>query len=382
MRATPFHIDVTQSVLDDLKRRLIQTRWPDAPKEANWNDGTNIGYLRQLVSYWIQDFNWRDQEKYLNGFQQFKARIDGLKIHFIHECGVGPKPMPLILTHGWPSSFFEMTKIIPLLTDPASHGGDATDAFDVVVPSLPGYGFSQNPNYRKMTLKDISDLWTKLMVDILGYRHFGAHGGDIGAGVATNLGRFHPENMIGIHILAFASPILNQKTAPLTEAEQQYVSKLKLWEKEDGAYEHQQSTRPQTLAYGLNDSPTGLAAWIIEKFRSWSDCNGEIERRFSKDELLTNLTIYWITETINSSIHLYYDHQHSPKNTQMFRRIEVPTGATLTVEPVNRPPREWVERTYNVQRWTELPRGGHFAAFEEPELLAREIRAFFRPFRK
>ncbi|TGA96605.1 epoxide hydrolase [Sporolactobacillus shoreae] len=382
MRSMPFHIHASQSVLDDLRMRLVQTRWPGSPKDAKWAYGTNIDYLRQLITYWVKDFNWRDQEKYLNGFHQFKADIGGLKVHFIHEQGHGPKPMPLILTHGWPSSFYEMTKIIPLLTDPASHGGDAADTFDVVVPSLPGYGFSQNTDHRKMTLKVISDLWTQLMVDVLGYRRFGAHGGDIGAGVATHLGRFHPENMIGIHILAFASPILNEEASPLIEAEQKYASEVKLWEIEEGAYEHQQSTRPQTLAYGLNDSPAGLAAWIIEKFRSWSDCDGEIEQRFSKDELLTNLTIYWITETIHSSIQLYYDHRHSQKSAQMHRRVDVPTGVTLTTEPVNRPPREWVERTYNVQRWAELSRGGHFAAFEEPELLAKEIRAFFRPFRE
>lgn len=381
MLAKPFQIHVSQSALDDLRTRLEQTRWPDAAEGADWDYGTNSEYLQQIIAYWSRDFDWRDQEKRLNEFPQFCANVEGLTIHFIHERGYGPKPMPLILTHGWPSSFFEMTKIIPLLSDPASYGGDAKDAFDVVVPSLPGYGFSERPVQRKMTLKVISDLWTQLMVDGLGYRQFGAHGGDIGAGVATNLGRWHSENMIGIHIMAVGSPFLGQGTAPLTQAEQTYVSKVKLWEKEEGAYEHQQSTRPQTLAYGLNDSPAGLAAWIIEKFRAWSDCGGCVERRFSKDELLTNLTIYWVTETINSSIRLYYDHRHDEKYTQLLRRIEVPTGVTLTAEPVNRAPREWAERTYNVQRWTELPKGGHFAAFEEPELLAEEIRAFFRPLR-
>ncbi|GGL65140.1 epoxide hydrolase family protein [Sporolactobacillus putidus] len=381
MLVKPFQIHVSQHVLDDLRTRLEQTRWPDAASGAGWNYGTNMEYLKQIISYWSRGFDWREQEKRLNEFPQFRADVGGVTIHFIHERGRGPKPMPLILTHGWPSSFFEMTKIIPLLSDPASYGGDAKDAFDVVVPSLPGYGFSERPMEQKMTLEVIADIWTKLMVDVLGYRRFGAHGGDIGAGVATSLGRFHSEHLTGIHILAVGSPSLGQGTAPLTQAEQTYVSKVRLWEQEEGAYEHQQSTRPQTLAYGLNDSPAGLAAWIIEKFRSWSDCDGNIERRFSKDELLTNLTIYWVTETINSSIRLYYDHRHYEKSAQMLQRVEVPTGVTLTVEPVNRAPREWAERTYNVRRWTELPRGGHFAAFEEPELLAEEIRAFFRPLR-
>lgn len=381
MPVEPFQIHIAQSVLYDLRTRLEQTRWPDAAEEAGWNYGTDREYLQQILSYWSREFDWRKQEKYLNGFSQFRADVGGLAIHFIRERGRGPRPMPLILTHGWPSSFFEMTKIIPLLTDPVSFGGDAADAFDVVVPSLPGCGFSQRPIRRKMTLKAISDIWAELMINALGYQRFGAHGGDIGAGVAASLGRSHSEYLTGIHILAVGSPFLGRGAAPLTPAELAYQSKVRSWEQEEGAYEHQQSTRPQTLAYGLNDSPAGLAAWILEKFRSWSDCGGDIERRFSKDELLTNLTIYWVTETINSSIRLYYDHRYYEKSASLFQRVGVPTGVTLTVESVNQAPREWAERTYNVQRWTALPRGGHFAAFEEPELLAEEIRAFFRPLR-
>lgn len=378
----PFQIHVEPFVLDDLRSRLKKTRWPDAVKESEWGRGTSLDYLQQITDYWIDDFDWREQEKRLNEFQQFTSDVGGVKLHFIHERGRGPQPMPLILTHGWPSSFFEMTKMIHLLSDPAANGGDANDAFDVVVPSLPGCGFSQRSIQKSMTLETIADLWVQLMVSVLGYHRFGAHGGDIGAGVSTNLGRRHPEKIIGIHITAVASPFLGPGAAPLSSAEKNYLSQIRLWEKEEGAYEHLQGTRPQTLAYGLNDSPAGLAAWIIEKFREWSDCGGNIEQRFSKDELLTNLTIYWVTETINSSMHLYYDHQHRKAPDRSSRRVEVPTGVTLTVEPVNRAPIEWAKRTYNVQRWTELPKGGHFAAFEEPELLAEEIRAFFRPLRK
>jgi pimeloyl-ACP methyl ester carboxylesterase len=378
----PFQINVPQSTLDDLRMRLKQTRWPDTVEAADWNYGTNLEYLKELVAYWCQDFDWRNQERLLNRFPQFHTQAGGQEIHFIYERGHGSAPMPLVLTHGWPSTFFEMTKIIPLLADPAAHGGDAADAFDVVVPSLPGYGFSDRPKQPGMTLRIISDLWVQLMVGILGYERFAAHGGDIGAGVTSSLGRYHHARMIGIHLTSVGSPYLGPEAPPLTTAEQSYLSLGERWDQEEGAYSHQQSTRPQTLAYGLNDSPAGLASWIIEKFRAWSDCDGNVERRFSKDELLTNLTIYWVTETINSSIRLYYEHQHQGKPDQSVQRVDVPTGVTLTVEPASHAPREWAERTYNVQSWTTLPRGGHFAAFEEPKLLAEEIRSFFRPFRK
>ncbi len=382
MRMHPFEISVPQPVLDDLRARLNLTRWPDSIEGAGWDYGTNVEYIKELVAYWCRDFDWRAQELHLNALPHFRAQVGGLGVHFIYQRGQGPAPMPLILTHGWPSTFFEMTKIIPLLTDPEAHGGDAADAFDVVVPSLPGYGFSDRPQQPGMTMRIISDLWAQLMVDVLGYERFAAHGGDIGAGVTSNLGRHHPDRVIGIHLTAVGRPNLGPGTIPLTPAEDAYVNTVKRWTEEEGAYNHQQSTRPHTLAYGLNDSPAGLAAWIIEKFRAWSDCNGNVERRFSKDELLTNLTIYWVTETINSSIRLYYEHSHHyGKSAEATLPIEVPTGVTLTVEPVAKAPMEWAKRTYNVQRWTELPRGGHFAAFEEPELLAEEIRAFFRTFR-
>ncbi|WP_338055255.1 alpha/beta hydrolase [Sulfobacillus harzensis] len=252
----------------------------------------------------------------------------------------------------------------------------------MVVPSLPGYGFSERPQHPGMTLRRIAALWTELMVDTLGYRRFAAHGGDIGAGVTSSLGRFHPDRLVGIHIMAVANPQREPGSPPLTAAEEAYVAHLERWDHEEGAYDHQQSTRPQTLAYGLNDSPVGLAGWIVEKMRAWSDCSGNLSWRFSPDEILTNLMIYWGTETINSSMRLYYDHKHFGAIDPANHRITVPTGVTLSVEPVNKAPREWAERTYvNIQRWTELPKGGHFAAFEEPELLVEEIRAFFRPLR-
>lgn len=381
MGVQPYRIRLSQGALDELKRRLGDTRWPDAVEGADWGYGTNLEYLKDLVSYWKDGFDWRFQERRLNQFSHYLAGMDRPRIHFIHERGRGPDPLPLLLTHGWPSTFFEMTKIIPLLANPADHGGDARDAFHVVVPSLPGYGFSDRPTEPGMTLETIADAFAGLMVEELGYRRFAAHGGDIGAGVTTSLARRRAESLLGIHLTAVANPELGPGSAPLTHEEEEYKELCLLWDMDEGAYDHQQSTRPQTLAYGLNDSPVGLAAWIVEKVRAWSDCGGDLERRFTKDELLTNLTIYWVTQTIGSSVRLYYEHRRERVPAPPKGRVHVPTGVTLTVEPGAHAPREWAERTYNLHRWTELPRGGHFANFEEPELMAEEIRAFFRPLR-
>lgn len=306
--------------------------------------------------------------------------MDGLGIHFVHERGRGPAPLPLVLTHGWPSTFAECLTLIPLLTDPAAHGGDAADAFDVVVPSLPGYGFSDRPR-AAMVNTAIAGLWCELM-DILGYRRFGAHGSDIGAGVTARLGLRYRDRVAGIHLSSPAFPIPPQ---PRTRAEQQFFAAEELWELSEGAYSEVQATKPQTLGYGLTDSPAGLAAWVTEKFRAWSDCGGDVESRFSRDWLLTNLTIYWATRTITSSTRLYWDNRHHGIPLAAADPIRVPTGFAIFANdfcPPGRPPRELAERYYNVQRWTELPRGGHFPALEEPELLAHEIREFFRPFRR
>lgn len=378
----PFTVDVPQAVLDDLRARLARTRWPDEVPGAGWAYGTNLAYLLELVEYWQTTFDWRRLERTINTFAHFRATIDGIGLHFIHQRGRGPAPLPLILTHGWPGSFLEMLKIIPLLADPGAHGGDPADAFDVVVPSLPGYGFSDPlPRQEIRPSQAIAALWARLMTEVLGYGRFGAHGGDIGAGVTTRLGLSFPDQLVGIHLTAVTEPYLGPGAPALSPAEQAYRALVERWDDEEGAYSHIQSTRPQTLAYGLNDSPAGLAAWIVEKFRAWSDCAGEVERRFSKDELLANVTLYWVTQTINSSIRLYYDSRHHSNPLGQGDRVTVPTGVALTREEVAHAPREWAERTYNLQRWVELPRGGHFTALEEPELLAQEIRHFFRPLR-
>lgn len=381
MKIETFTVNVPQSTLDDLCDRLARARWPDEIEGAGWDYGTNLAYLKELVIYWRTRFDWRAQERLLNSFPHFRAEIDGTKVHFIHVRGKGPKPLPLIIAHGWPSTFFEMHKIIPMLTDPAAHGGDPADAFDVVAPSLPGYGFSDAPHTRGWTSVKTADLWAKLMTEVLGYDRFAAHGGDVGAGVTSRLGFFHPAHVIGIHVTAVVPPYLGPGSTPLTVAEQVFVDVQQRWEREEDGYGHIQGTRPQTLAYALNDSPVGLAAWIVEKYRAWSECDGEVERCFTKNELLTNVTLYWATQTINSSMRHYYESRHNPQPFTKGVKVTVPCGVCLTTEEVDRAPREWAERTYNVRRYTLLPRGGHFAALEEPTLLVQDIRAFFRAFR-
>ena len=269
-----------------------------------------------------------------------------------------------------------------MLTQPEQHGGDAADAFDVVIPSMPGYGFSDAPAERGMNTRKIASIWTKLMTDGLGYSRFGAHGGDWGSGVTASIAYDHPEPLIGFHITLMTGALpLENIDPPLTDAEKRFLELRDQWRQEEGAYGHIQGTKPQTLSYGLTDSPAGLAAWIVEKFRAWSDCGGDVESRFSKDELLTTLTIYWATNTIASSVRLYYENQRAPLTFQPGERIAAPFGFAKFPVEISYPPREWAERMFNVQRWTEMPRGGHFAAMEEPELLVDELRAFFRPLR-
>ena len=382
MEIRPFEINVSDEVLDDLNNRLSSTRWPDELPGTAWDYGSNLDYMKELAGYWQNGFDWRAQERLINSFRHFKADVDGLGIHFIHERGKGPDPMPLVITHGWPGSFFEMYKIIPLLTDPASHGGDPEDSFDVVAPSLPGFGFSDHAQEQGMEVQKTASLWVELM-NGLGYPRFAAHGGDIGAGVTSRLGHGHADSMIGIHLTSVTrpTPYLGTGSKDLTEAEKILIEEREEWQRTEGGYAHIQGTKPQTLAYGLNDSPTGLAAWIVEKYRTWSDCDGDVERRFTRDELLTTVTIYWVTESISSSTRMYKENQRYDWTMERDEKIEVPTGVAAFPAEISRPPREWAERSYNLRRWTHMPSGGHFAALEEPQLLAEEIREFFRPLR-
>ena len=378
MAVTPFTVKVAQDTLDDLRERLARTRWTDEVQGADWNYGTNLEYLQQFTLYWQHNFDWRAQEEALNQLAHFRATIDGFGIHFIHERGIGTNPLPIVLLHGWPSSFVQMLKILPLLTHPEQYGGDAADAFDVIVPSLPGYGFSDRPKETGMSVGRIADLFAKLVTEELGYERIAVRGSDLGAGVSQQLALTHPERVIGLHHSG-TNPYVGQIPDNLTQAEQEFVANAQRWSQQEMAYAMEHSSKPQTLAYGLNDSPVGLAAWILEKFRAWSDCDGNLEKRFSKDELLTNLSIYWATQTINSSIRLYYE---TVRNPGSWGRVEVPAAFLMSPKDMFPTPREWVERSYRVDRWTEISRGGHFLEWEEPERVAQDIRAFFRPFRK
>ncbi|MBK1812170.1 epoxide hydrolase [Clostridium sp. YIM B02505] len=375
-----FNIKVSDEVLEDLKYRLDHTRFPVQLEGLGFERGTDINYLKSLVSYWRNEFDWRKQEEELNSFNQFHCEVDGIDIHFIHERGKGPNPIPIILTHGWPDSFLRYKKLIPMLTDPASYGGDPYESFDVIVPSVPNFGFSSKPHHGGMNNYKVSELFAKLMTEKLGYSKFAAAGGDIGSGVTRYLAFNHPELLIGIHLtdIGIIKDIMASKDEDLSVEELQYKKNAASWMSKEGGYISIQSTKPQTLAYGLSDSPVGLAAWIIEKFRDWSDCKGDLNNSFSKDALLTNLMIYWVTNTIGSSANMYYENVNSlPK----LGYIRVPTAIALLPADILLPPRECAEKNLNITRWTTLPRGGHFTAMEEPELMAEDIRAFFRAYR-
>lgn len=380
MSITPFTIDVPDTLLADLTERLAKTRFP-ARTGAPWEAGTDPDYLRELVGYWRAEFDWRARERALNGVPQFTADVDGQRVHFVHVRGTTTdrEPMPLVLTHGWPSSFVEMLPLIEPLTEPGRHGGDARDTFDVVIPSLPGFAFSDLLPTGPVTPPVIADLWARLMADVLHYPRFGAYGGDIGSHVTGFLGSRHPDRVIGVHTY---HPNLHPDLAdgpPLSAAEQAYLTAREIDAgSEDGAYSALQSTRPDTLAAALTDSPSGLAAWLVEKYRAWSDCEGNLESRFSKDALLTIIMIYWVTGTIGTSFRSYYDDTQAPP----LPTVTVPTGITLTPED-SLYPREYAERTYtDIRQWRDPTRGGHFLALEEPEVLAEHLRSFFRPLRQ
>ncbi|MFJ4410959.1 epoxide hydrolase family protein [Streptomyces sp. NPDC088910] len=381
-RPEPFAPRADAAALDDLRTRLRATRWPDAPEDAGWSLGTDLDYLRELVAYWADGFDWRAQEAALARLPRFRAPIGGLGIHFVHARAVAPTGpvLPLVLSHGWPDSFWRYAKVVPLLTDPAAHGADRADAFDVVVPDMPGYGYSDRPAAgRPLDSVAVSGLWAELM-DVLGYARFGAAGGDIGSHVSRYLGLDHPDRVVAVHRTDGGLPVFAGDPAELTPEESAWFQQTAAWGAAEGGYAAMHRTKPQTAAVGLQDSPAGLAAWIVEKLRAWSDCGGDIERSFTKDEILTNVTIYWLTGTIASSMRMYHANSAIP-SAQLTRRVEVPSGFSLFPGDIARPPRAWLERTANAVRVTEPARGGHFAAFEEPELYARELREFFRPYR-
>src|SRR5450432_70757 len=387
MSVQPFEVKISDAVFADLRERLASAHLPEAEAGKSWDSGTSPAFLRRLVQHWQTGFDWRAQEAAINRFSHFRAPVAGLEIHFIHERGHGKAPLPLILTHGYPDSFLRFSKLIPLLTDPGAHGGDPSDAFDVVVPSLPGFGFSEQPGSDGTTFQ-VGDLWHKLVTEELGYTRFGAHGGDWGSTVTEHLARSHAKSLIGIHLTDVPFWHTFQKPDDLSPAEEKQIAATSDFMIKQGAYAMIQGTRPLTLAQGLMDSPAGLAAWLVEKFQALSDCNGDVETRFSLDELLTNIMIYWTTGSIGSAFLPYYDFTQAGAMRWILEAAKgwvghsrVPTGIALFAKDSTHAPREWAERFFNVQRYTELPRGGHFAAFEEPQLLAEDLRAFFRPLR-
>ncbi|MCW1840512.1 epoxide hydrolase family protein [Prosthecomicrobium hirschii] len=375
----PFRLHVHDRDIADLKTRLRLTRFPDQAPEAPWAFGTDLAFMHRVVEHWRDRFDWRAEEARLNAFPQFMTEIDGIPVHFLHVAGKGPNPMPLLLSHGWPGSVFEFLDIIPRLTDPARFGGDPADAFTVVAPSLPGYGLSFRPGQKRYDLAMIVAVFAELM-QRLGYPRYGAQGGDWGSFITSRLACDHPDRLAGIHLNLLP---LRRDTAGIdarTEDETRYLAELAHFLKENTGYQWIQGTRPQTLAYGLTDSPAGLAAWILEKFRAWSDCKGDPTSILSLDRLLGNVSFYWFTGTIGSSFWPYYARMHGP--WPIGARIDVPMGYAQFPTEILKPPRSMAERVYaDIRRWSVMPEGGHFAAMEQPEALAHEITAFFRGLR-
>ncbi|MFJ2683343.1 epoxide hydrolase family protein [Pseudomonas sp. NPDC087342] len=383
MQLQPFKIAIPDADIADLHQRLRRTRWLEAIDGQGWSEGTELGFLQSLLAHWAESFDWRAQEAQLNQLPQCLAQIDAQTVHFVHQPGTGPAPLPLILTHGWPGSFVEMQRLIPLLADPASHGGDAADAFHVVVPSLPGFAFSPAPKHKGVGPYEVAELWAALMAG-LGYERFGAQGGDLGAGVSTWLGRRFPEQISGIHLNYVPGsyrPPLGPDQPPISVEEQAFLDRGAAFADAEGAYAKVHGTKPQSLAIGLNDSPAGLAAWIVEKFQAWTDGSGDLQRAVALDALLTNISVYWFTGSIGSSLRPYVEGRARPLAFAAGERVQPPTGVALFPAELPMPPRSWVERCFNLQRWTAMPKGGHFAAMEQPQLLAEDIRAFFRPLR-
>ncbi len=364
----PFRLQVPDAAIADLRERLARTRWPDEPPLAPWSSGTSVAYLKALVEYWRNDFDWRAQEAKLNALPQYTVPIRGIDLHFIHVPSTGKNPMPLLLSHGWPGSVLEFLKLIPLLTE----------QFTIVVPSLPGYTMSFKPGQERFGVEEIAAILAELMTDVLGYEKFAAQGGDWGAFVCSRLGVDFPRRLYGIHLNLLAVRRDPKAAADASPEEKKYLGELAIWLKEETGYQWIQGTKPQTLAFGLTDSPAGLAAWLVEKFRSWTDCNGNPESALGRDEMLAGISLYWFTGAIGSSFWPYYARMHRPWPIPEGTTVDVPTGYAAFPKEILRPPRTLAARAYtDIRRWSVMPRGGHFAAMEQPQALAREIRAFF-----
>jgi len=372
---TPFRVAIPDGDLDDLRQRLRRTRWAEPSTVADWSQGVPLDYLQALCGHWAEDYDWRARERRLNAFAQFRTPIDGLGIHFLHVRSPEPDALPLILTHGWPGSIVEFMEVIGPLSDPAAHGGDRRDAFHVVAPSLPGYGWSDKPSTPGWGIERIAAAWAALMAR-LGYERYGAQGGDWGSAITGALGRLDPDHIAGVHVnMVVAQPPPDQRD--FDEEEREALGAMTHYMASESGYSKQQGTRPQTLGYGLCDSPAGQCAWILEKFWAWADCGGDPVAAFGADRLLDNIMLYWLPATPASSGRLYWE--NAQRTGSWGDPVRVPAGASLFPKEIMRAPRHWAERTYtDLRSWSVLDRGGHFAAFEQPELFVGEVRDFFR----
>ncbi|QFG03907.1 epoxide hydrolase family protein [Tepidiforma bonchosmolovskayae] len=376
MSIRPFTISVPGEVLADLRERLARTRWPEQLPDAGWDYGANLAYIRELCDYWANGYDWRLHESHLNRYPGFLAEVDGVDLHFWHITSGNPSAIPLLLVHGWPGSIFEFNFIIDRLVHPEAHGNSAADAFDLVIPALPGFGFGGKPRERGWGISRIAAAFHTLMTRELGYRRYGVQGGDWGGIISAKMASAYPESVIGAHLnFLFVQPPPNP-----TEEDRKYIAARDAFQANETGYSLTQGTKPDSLTLAQSDSPAGLAAWVVEKFHTWGDVGSNIEETFSKDVLLTNLMFYWAPNSVASSARIYYEARRDPAGF-VYPRVEVPTGVAVFPREPWRVPRHWAEQRFNIVHWTEMPRGGHFAALEQPALLASDIIAFFRPLR-
>jgi pimeloyl-ACP methyl ester carboxylesterase len=371
-----FRIDIPQAELDDLRDRLGRTRWPDQLPGVGWDYGIALDDVRELAEYWRTGYDWRVHERRLNSFPQFTTEIDGQMVHFLHVRSASPGAMPLIMTHGWPGSVVEFMEIIGPLTDPGAHGGDPGDAFHMVVPSIPGFGFSGPTRERGWNVTRVARAWDSLM-GRLGYQRYGAQGGDWGSAISRELGVIVPERMIGVHLNMLSPYVSGDPPADLSDSDRARVERLRRFRLAGSGYSAIQSTRPQTVGYGLTDSPAGQLGWIAEKFGEWTD--GGLSA-VDRDQMLTNISVYWLTRTAGSSARLYFEAARSRASGPPAPST-APTGVAVFPEEIAAPVRRLAEQTNNIVHWSEFDRGGHFAAMEEPDLLIGDVREFFRPLR-
>ncbi len=387
MSKTPFEVNIEDTVLADLHDRLCKTRFPDDLDNDDWRYGTNTAYLKELVDYWISDYDWRKVEQEINTYANYRTEIDGIPIHFIHEPGIGPNPVPLILSHGWPWTFWDFKKVIGPLSDPAKFGGDPADAFDVIIPSLPGFGFSTPLTTTGINFWRTADLWSKLMRDELGYNRFAAQGGDWGSIISAQLGHKYAKQMIGVHLSLsfpldfFVKGLPGEEEYADDEKQNYHHTQKKMLDA--SSHVSVQCTDPQTIASALHDSPVGLLSWLVERRRNWSDCNGDVENVFSRDDLITTAMIYWVTNSYVTSARFYWESAHhlwAPEHDRM-PVVEAPTAVALFPQELCLMPRQFLQSYYNLKQLHTMPRGGHFAPAEQPELLVEDVREFFRTLR-